>query len=108
MSLFGAFMLLFWAGYYLGLVMGFRAGLPRIPLFLAATVGVCGCFGMPILGWIWWATDKKWMEKLGSATDFDPVAMRRERTMLQVAVAMGALGLMGQTMVGNMAPEDDA
>jgi hypothetical protein len=105
MALFGASLLLFWAGYYAGLFMGFRAGLPRVPLLLAAIVGVCGCFGVPILGWIWAATEKKQIETLGSATDFDPVVARRERTALQVAMAMALVGLVGQVFVGRLTPE---
>lgn len=105
----GAFsFVLFWIGYYWAIAIGWRAGVGRAGLIVAGIVGVCGCFGLPIIAWIWRETERRQLELLGGDPNIDVTRARRERSMLQIAIALAALGFVGQIVVGRLMPEDAA
>lgn len=98
----------FWAGYYPALWLAWRTGVSRGPLLLAGLVGACGCFGMPILGWLLVSTQRKQLEQLMGTPDIDVARAQRENTMSKAFVAVAAVGFAGQIAVANFAPEPSA
>lgn len=98
--------LLFWGGYYGALAVAWRAGVRNGVLFAVAVVmGICGCFGVPLLAYFWSEVQKRTFALVEAqpADAAPPAHMRHYGTVAAVAV----VGLVLQILGGNLIPDDD-
>ncbi len=99
-------MLLFWGGYYGGMLVAWRAGVRNGALYaVAAVMGICGCFGLPLLAFFWSEVQKRTFALVEAQPDDAPPPPHMNRYRILAAVA--AVGLVLQILGGNLIPDDD-
>lgn len=98
--------LLWWGGYYAAMVVAWRAGVRGLGLMVgAAAMGICGCGGIPILGYFWSKVQSKTFEAINEAPDDAPVPRHLPR--FQASAAVAVVGMALQLAGGYMLPDDD-
>lgn len=99
--------LLFWGGYYGGMVVAWRAGVRNGVLYaVAAVMGICGCFGLPLLAFFWSEVQKRTFALVEAQPDDAPPPPHMNRYRILAGVA--GVGLVLQILGGNLIPDDEA